>query len=143
MAMKKRGGKKGGKCRVLSAFSFYRSDLRDYRYKWSSPAAADRRTVRPPLSPLDPTILMSGITVCTFELPTTGSLSFADHFSNGLDVYTARVSDATQARANLRAVLKESKHTDGDKDYLRLVKARLISDLQQNGHSYPASASRR
>jgi hypothetical protein len=90
-----------------------------------------------------PAILMSGITVCTFELPTTGSLSFADHFSNGLDVYTAHVSDATQARANLRAVLKESKHTDGDKDYLRLVKARLISDLQQNGHSYPASASRR
>ena len=69
---------------------------------------------------------MSGVTVYTFALPTTGSLSFADHFSNGSDVYTAQISDATQARANLRAVLKESKHTDGDKDYLRLVKARLI-----------------
>ena len=69
---------------------------------------------------------MSGITVYAFELPTTGSLSFADHFSNGPDVYTSHISDATQARANLRAVLKESKHTDGDKDYLRLVKARLI-----------------
>jgi hypothetical protein len=72
---------------------------------------------------------MTGVvtfTVYTFELPTTGSLSFADHFSNGSDVYTSQISDATQARANLRAVLKESKHTDGDKDYLRLVKARLI-----------------
>lgn len=68
--------------------------------------------------------LMSGITVYAFELPTTGSLSFVDHFSNGSDVYTSHVSDATQARANLRAVLKESKHTDGDKDFLRLVKAR-------------------
>jgi hypothetical protein len=67
------------------------------------------------------------VTVYTFELPTTGSLSFADHFSNGSDVYTAQISDATQARANLRSILKESKHTDGDKDYLRLVKARLIS----------------
>ncbi|KAH9987014.1 hypothetical protein BJV74DRAFT_843175 [Russula compacta] len=65
---------------------------------------------------------MSGVSIYTFELPTTGSLSFADHFSNGLDVYTSQISDATQARANLRAVLKQSKHTDGDKDYLKLVK---------------------
>jgi hypothetical protein len=72
--------------------------------------------------------LMSGVTIYTFELPTTGSLSFADHFSNGSDVYTSQISDATQARANLRAVLKESRHTDGDKDYLRLVKARLIPE---------------
>ena len=71
---------------------------------------------------------MSGVTVYNFELPTTGSLSFVDHLSNGSDVYTAQISDATQARANLRAVLKESKHTDGDKDYLRLVKARLIPE---------------
>jgi len=75
-------------------------------------------------SPLIP--MSAAITVYAFELPTTGSLSFADHFSNGSDVYTSHISDATQARANLRAVLKESKHTDGDKDYLRLVKARLI-----------------
>ena len=76
------------------------------------------------LASLDLT-LMSGITVYAFELPTTGSLSFADNFSNGSGAYTSHISDATQARANLRAVLKESKHTDGDKDYLRLVKARL------------------
>lgn len=71
---------------------------------------------------------MSAVTIYTFELPTTGSLSFVDYFSNGSDVYTSRISDATQARAILRAVLKESKHTDGDKDYLRLVKARPIPE---------------
>jgi hypothetical protein len=71
---------------------------------------------------------MSGI--YTFELPTTGSLSFADRFADGLDVYATQIADATQARANLRAVLKESRHTDGDKDYLRLVKARLILEPQ-------------
>ncbi|KAI0292709.1 hypothetical protein B0F90DRAFT_1768352 [Multifurca ochricompacta] len=50
--------------------------------------------------------------IYTFELPTTGSLSFADHFSNGSNVYTTQIANATQARANLH----------GDKDYLRLVK---------------------
>lgn len=69
---------------------------------------------------------MSGVAVFTFELPTTGSLSYVDYFSNGSDVYTSQISNATQARSNLRAVLKESKHGDGDKDFLRLVKARLI-----------------
>jgi hypothetical protein len=71
---------------------------------------------------------MSSVPVYTFELPTTGSLSFVDYFSDGSDVYTYQISDATQARANLRAVLKESKHGDGDKDFLRLVKARLITE---------------
>jgi hypothetical protein len=69
---------------------------------------------------------MSSVPVYTFELPTTGSLSFVDYFSDGSEVYTYQISNVTQARANLRAVLKESKHGDGDKDYLRLVKARLI-----------------
>jgi len=73
---------------------------------------------------------MSGVPVYTFELPTTGSLSFVDYFSSGPEVYTSHISDATQARANLRAVLKESKHGDGDKDYLRLVKARLIPETR-------------
>jgi hypothetical protein len=76
----------------------------------------------------DLSCMMSSI--YTFGLPTTGSLSFADHFSDGLDVYTTHIANATQARANLRAVLKESKHTDGDKDYLRLVKASLVLGLQ-------------
>lgn len=83
---------------------------------------------------------MSGVSIYTFELPTTGSLSFADHFSNGLDLYTSQISDATQARANLRAVLKQSKHTDGDKDYLKLVKARLIPQTAMKAApSYPAA----
>ncbi len=68
---------------------------------------------------------MGGVLLYIFELPTTGSLSFVDYFSNGSDTYTSQISDATQARANLRAVLKESKHGE-DKDYLRLVKARLV-----------------
>jgi hypothetical protein len=69
-------------------------------------------------------LIMTGLYV--FQLPTTGSLSFSDYFADGLDVYTTQISEATQARANLRAVLKESKHTDGDKDYLKLLKASLI-----------------
>lgn len=41
--------------------------------------------------------------------------------------YTVDIADATQARANLRAALKESKRTDGEKDFLRLVKVRDYS----------------
>jgi hypothetical protein len=73
---------------------------------------------------------MSSVPVYTFELPTTGSLSFVDYFYSGSDVYPSQISNATQARANLRALLKESKHGDGDKDYLRLVKARLIYETR-------------
>ncbi|KAI0266975.1 hypothetical protein BC834DRAFT_1040810 [Gloeopeniophorella convolvens] len=57
-----------------------------------------------------------------FDLPTTGAIAFADYFADGTESYAAQIADATQARANLRAALKESRHTDGDKDYLRLVK---------------------
>jgi replication-associated recombination protein RarA len=57
-----------------------------------------------------------------FELPTTGALSFADVLSDPSGAYTAQISAATQARANVRAVLKESKRTDGEKDWLRLIK---------------------
>lgn len=71
--------------------------------------------------------------IYAFELPTTGSLSYSDHVTNGLDIYATQISGATQARANLRAVLKESKHTDGDKDYLRLVKVRHVIQLPSQG----------
>ncbi len=71
--------------------------------------------------------------IYAFELPTTGSLSFSDHVTNGLDIYATQISGATQARANLRAVLKESRHTDGDKDYLRLVKVHYIIQLPSRG----------
>ena len=58
-----------------------------------------------------------------YELPTTGAVSFSDFLFDKSASYIADVSDATEARANLRAALKESKRTD-EKDYLRLVKVR-------------------
>ncbi|KAI0775815.1 hypothetical protein BD413DRAFT_531776 [Trametes elegans] len=58
-----------------------------------------------------------------YELPTTGAISFADACVDSTATYTADIADTTEARANLRAVLKESKRADqGEKDYLRLVK---------------------
>ena len=57
-----------------------------------------------------------------FELPTTGAISFSDFCIDQTGAYTTFISDATQARANLRTALKESKRTDGEKDYLKLVK---------------------
>ncbi|KAF8160703.1 BRO1 domain-containing protein [Crassisporium funariophilum] len=60
-----------------------------------------------------------------YELPTTGAASFSelctDHSSD--KAYTYHIIEATQARANLRGVLKESKRNDhGQKDYLTIVK---------------------
>ncbi len=75
--------------------------------------------------------------IYAFELPTTGSLSFSDHVTSGRDIYSTQISDATQARANLRAVLKESKHTDGDKDYLRLVKVVTLSRYYAESLTFP------
>jgi hypothetical protein len=63
-----------------------------------------------------------------YELPTTGAISFADFCVDHSDdkSYLSHLSDATQARANLRGALKESKRTeDAEKDYLNLVKVRL------------------
>jgi hypothetical protein len=57
-----------------------------------------------------------------YELPTTGAISFGDFCLDPSGSYTTQLADATQARANLRAALKESKRTDGEKDNLRLVK---------------------
>ncbi|KAL0956836.1 hypothetical protein HGRIS_002948 [Hohenbuehelia grisea] len=60
-----------------------------------------------------------------YELPTTGAIAFSDFCVDQSisKAYTAHISDTTQARANLRALLKESKRTDDDeKDYLRVVK---------------------
>ncbi|KAI0373938.1 hypothetical protein BV20DRAFT_936502 [Pilatotrama ljubarskyi] len=59
-----------------------------------------------------------------YELPTTGAISFADVCVDSTATYITDIADTTEARANLRAALKESKRTDqGEKDYLRLVKA--------------------
>ena len=67
-----------------------------------------------------------------YELPTTGVISFAefcvDHSSD--KAYSRYIPEATQARANLRGVLKESKRTDhGEKDHLTLVKVRTLRIL--------------
>lgn len=60
-----------------------------------------------------------------FELPTTGAISFSDICSDKTRDrrYLAHITAATQARANVRALLKENKRTTSDhKDFLRLVK---------------------
>ncbi|KAJ7134416.1 BRO1 domain-containing protein [Mycena epipterygia] len=60
-----------------------------------------------------------------YDLPTTGAISFSDFCTDASaeKLYITHISDATQTRANLRGVLKESKRAqDGEKDYLKLVK---------------------
>jgi hypothetical protein len=58
-----------------------------------------------------------------FELPTTGSITFADILIDKENKYAQAIANATSARANVRAVLKASKRAeDSEKDYLRLVK---------------------
>ncbi|KAF9010615.1 hypothetical protein BDQ17DRAFT_933061 [Cyathus striatus] len=60
-----------------------------------------------------------------YELPTTGAISFSDFFidQSTHKTYTYHIPQATQARADLRDVLKESKRTEhAEKDFLRLVK---------------------
>ena len=60
-----------------------------------------------------------------YELPTTGAISFSDFCVDATldNEYTGYISEATQARANLREASKENKRTeDSEKDYLRLVK---------------------
>ena len=61
----------------------------------------------------------------SYELPTTGAISFADFCvdQTASNLYTTHISDATQARANVRSELKENKRTDHvEKDYLKLIK---------------------
>ncbi|KAH7918327.1 hypothetical protein BV22DRAFT_1024771 [Leucogyrophana mollusca] len=65
------------------------------------------------------------MSIHVYEPPTTGAISFVDFCvdQSPADAYAAHLAEATQARVNLRGVLKESKRTDrDDKDYLRLVK---------------------
>ncbi|EJD02669.1 uncharacterized protein FOMMEDRAFT_107601 [Fomitiporia mediterranea MF3/22] len=61
------------------------------------------------------------MTTYLYELPTTGAISFSDFCVDKTASYAMNISDATQARANLRAALKESKRAEGEKDFLRLV----------------------
>lgn len=58
-----------------------------------------------------------------YELPTTGAIFFAGICEDSTASYISEIAEATEARANLRAALKESKRADdGGKDYLKLVK---------------------
>jgi hypothetical protein len=58
-----------------------------------------------------------------YELPTTGSIVFSDVLVDETGRYTHNIANATLARSNLRAALKESKRTDeAEKDHLRIIK---------------------
>lgn len=73
------------------------------------------------------------MSVYLYELPTTGAISFADFCADDTDgrIYSTHVAEATQARANLRTMLKENKRADSsEKDYLRLVKVCTILPLR-------------
>jgi hypothetical protein len=75
-----------------------------------------------------------------FETPTTSTLSYSDFFVDRSDKkeYEFRFPEVTQARTNVRAVLKEMKGTEGnDKDYLRLVKVRLSFPFRSIGAHEP------
>lgn len=63
------------------------------------------------------------MSIYLYELPTTGAISFTDFCSEENGTYVAHISEATQARANLRGALKDSKRTDhSEKDFLKIVK---------------------
>lgn len=63
-----------------------------------------------------------------YELPTTGAIAFADLVEDRERAYTSKIADATAARANVRAALKESKRAeDGERDYMRIVKVSSFS----------------
>lgn len=69
--------------------------------------------------------ILSDVSVYAFELPTTSSLSFADHFSNSTDVSASQISDATQAHADLCATSNLSR-----------LKARLIPHTAMKAAPY-------
>ncbi|KAL0061095.1 hypothetical protein AAF712_012089 [Marasmius tenuissimus] len=59
-----------------------------------------------------------------YELSTTGAISYTDFCvdQSSNQAYTRHLALINQIRANLRGALKESKRTDGERDYLTLVK---------------------
>ena len=63
-----------------------------------------------------------------YELPTTGAISFSEFCSDQNGSYLVEVAETTEARANLRAALKEFKRAeDTERDYLKLVKVGILS----------------
>lgn len=61
-----------------------------------------------------------------YDLPTTGAISFAEFLVDDNKKYTSQIAQATQVRASLRALLKETKRSeDGERDYIKVVKVRF------------------
>ncbi|CAE6416711.1 unnamed protein product [Rhizoctonia solani] len=68
-----------------------------------------------------PTTTMSGY---VYDLPTTGALSLSELCTDITGSHASNLARATEARANVRAILKASRRTDaGERDYLKVVKA--------------------
>ncbi|KAJ4490854.1 BRO1 domain-containing protein [Lentinula aciculospora] len=63
------------------------------------------------------------MTTFLYELSTTGAISFSDFLIDPSNLFSRRISEATQARSRLRGTLKESKRTDDEKDYLTIIKS--------------------
>ncbi|QRV79408.1 vacuolar protein sorting-associated protein BRO1 [Ceratobasidium sp. AG-Ba] len=65
-----------------------------------------------------------------YELPTTGALSFSELCTDISGSYVAQLANATEARANVRTVLKASKRTDtSERDYLKVVKMSICQPI--------------
>lgn len=65
------------------------------------------------------------MTTYVYELPTTSAIAFSDFAIDTTEgnVYTSHIAEATQARANVRGALQQSRQTDyQDRDYLRIIK---------------------
>ncbi|CUA66674.1 pH-response regulator protein palC [Yarrowia lipolytica CLIB122] [Rhizoctonia solani] len=59
-----------------------------------------------------------------YDLPTTGALSLSELCTDITGSHASNLARATEARANVRAILKASRRTDaGERDYLKVVKA--------------------
>lgn len=70
-----------------------------------------------------------------YELSTTGSIVFSDIIVDEIGRYTHAIANATVARSNLRAALKESKRTDeGEKDHLRIIKVCVWLFMKSSTH---------
>ncbi|ELU42717.1 pH-response regulator protein palC [Rhizoctonia solani AG-1 IA] len=64
-----------------------------------------------------------------YDLPTTGALSLSELCIDITGSHAANLARATEARANVRAILKASRRTDaGERDYLKVVKVRKALD---------------
>ena len=63
-----------------------------------------------------------------YELPTTEPVSFSSCYGDPAGWYIAQVVDTTEYRASLRTLLKDAKR-NSEKDYLKLVKVRLMGDV--------------